>query len=479
MMKHHLRRTDRKPSVSNRGRSRLFPWLLAVCIATLVLAGSFQATSLQAQNATATPAEETETEEAETEEATPEAAEEEDADDNEGDNEDEESPTATPTPTTAETATETPDATATTSPTRATPTATATADSDAQRLDELLAVQSSRLAYNGEIVAIKRVEIMPETSGLAIEVNVEVGDEVSQGDVLVQLEATELEAAREQAMISLSAAQADLEKLQIGAEPEDIEAATAAVNAAALAYQQVQAGPLEEDIRIADSQLRQAEAAVNVAQAAYNQVRGNPQIAALPQSLELQRATLQFEAAQATYDKTVKGPTDEEIASAYAQLASARASLAALQRGPSDADILSAQAAVRQAETSLYLAQRQLEKAAVQAPIDGVVAVVAATAGTQVGSSNPVVTLLSHDVKVVIAVEEFRLSQLSEGQSAIIRVDAYPDQLIEGVVTGIAPELDPATRTIEVTIEPTSDSADVLMPGMFASVDLLDISDEE
>ncbi|MCB0089528.1 MAG: hypothetical protein KDE54_16595, partial [Caldilineaceae bacterium] len=111
--------------------------------------------------------------------------------------------------------------------------------------------------------------------------------------------------------------------------------------------------PTDEDLRIAKAQLQQAEAGVTVARAAYNQVRGNPSIAALPQSLQLQQATLQLEAAQAQYDKTVKGPTQDEISSAYAQMMQARANLARLEEGVQGAQIRAAEANVRQAETSL------------------------------------------------------------------------------------------------------------------------------
>lgn len=343
---------------------------------------------------------------------------------------------------------------------------------DAIRLAELLQVQEARLAYNGEILAEKRIEVAPEVGGMAIAVNVQIGDEVKAGDVLVEVDATTLEAAREQAMAGLVSAQSQLELLQIEVSEEDLEAARANVTAAEASYQQTLAGPTDEDLRIAKAQLQQAEAGVTVARAAYNQVRGNPSIAALPQSLQLQQATLQLEAAQAQYDKTVKGPTQEAISSAYAQMMQARANLARLEEGVKGAQIRAAEANVRQAETSLYLAQRQLEKAMVRAPIDGVVANVDAVVGTMVGSSSSVVTILSHEVKVVIPVEEYRLSELSVDQHAIIRVDAYPDRLFEGVVTMIAPELDSATRSVQVTLKPVSEGSNDLRPGMFATVDL-------
>jgi membrane fusion protein, multidrug efflux system len=115
----------------------------------------------------------------------------------------------------------------------------------------------------------------------------------------------------------------------------------------------------------------------------------------------------------------------------------------------------------------------QLNKATITAPIDGVVSRVTTAVGAMAAPGTPVVTLLSQAVKITIAVEEARLSQLKIGQKALIRVDAYPDQTFDGAVAIIAPELDANTRTVQVTIRPTGD-ANVLAPGMSATVELVE-----
>ena len=84
----------------------------------------------------------------------------------------------------------------------------------------------------------------------------------------------------------------------------------------------------------------------------------------------------------------------------------------------------------------------------------------------------PLVTILSHEVKVTVAVEETRISQLAVGQPALIYVEAYPGRAFEGTVAYIAPELDPATRTVQVTIRP-DEIVNELAPGMSAAVELL------
>jgi HlyD family secretion protein len=329
----------------------------------------------------------------------------------------------------------------------------------------------ARTNYTAEIIPQDQVPVVAEVAGQVLDLSIEVGDRVEAGEVIVRIDSSTLEAQRAQAMAGLEAAKAQLDLLQDEPEDEDIEAARASVTAAEEAYQRALAGPTAEELRMAEAQLRQAEAAVKQAQAAYDQVSWNPLIAALPESMQLEAATLALEAAQAQYDKLVLGATADIIAGAYAQLANARAQLKRLEDGAKPAQIQAAQAQVRQAETALYLAQLQLDKASVRAPISGIVASVNTSAGTMVAPGSPLAVLISPEVEVVIAVEESRLADLSAGQPAVIRVDAYSDRTYDGQIAIIAPTLDPATRTVQVTIRPTGDATD-LAPGMFATVAL-------
>jgi HlyD family secretion protein len=325
--------------------------------------------------------------------------------------------------------------------------------------------------YTGNVVAEDEIGVAVEVIGQVLKINVSVGDTVKAGDVLLEINKTSLEARRAQALAGLEAAQAQLDLLLEEPSEEDLEAARAGVAAAEAAYRRALEGPTEEDLRAAEAQLRQAEAVVAQAQAAYDQVKNFPNVGALPQSLQLQQATLQLEAAQAQYDKLVKGATEDVIAAAYSQLSQARARLATLEQGPRDGQVRAQEALVRQAETSLYLAQLELDKATVRAPIDGVIVSVDTAVGTQVAPGAPVFRIQTNTVKVEIAVEEVRLPELRIGRPAAIRVNAYPDRIFEGEVALIAPVLDPATRTVKTTIRPTGDAAD-LRPGMFASVEL-------
>ena len=329
------------------------------------------------------------------------------------------------------------------------------------------------MSYTGNVVADAKIDIGAEVAGRVLQLNVDVGAPVHTGDILLEQDHAALEARRMQAQAALESAAAQLELLLLPADESTLAAAQAAVSAAAARYQTAVDGPTDEDLRTAEAQLRQAQAFVTQAQAAYNLVKDRNDVGALPQSMQLEQATLQIEAAQAQYDKLVKGATDDQIAAAYAQLSQARDQLARLLAGARDPQIRAAQAQVLQAETALYLAQVELDKATVKAPMDGVVAAVYVALGAQTAPGARFFTIQSEDVKVEVPIEEARLAQLAVGAPAEIRVNAYPGQLFAGEIAIIAPALDPATRTVLVTIRPTGD-AGLLRPGMFADVILPD-----
>lgn len=341
--------------------------------------------------------------------------------------------------------------------------------SDARQSISLI-TQSS---YNGEIEPDDTVTVMAEVSGKVLEVMVEEGDQVTAGQLLVRIDGGLLEAQQAQATAGLKAAQAQLDLVQVAPDAELLAAAEAGVNAAQVAYNEALKGATSEDIAIGEAQVRQAEAAVRVAQAAYNEVKGNPKIAAMPQSMQLEQATLGLEAAKAQFQKILNGAPDDAIARAYSGLVQAQTQLTNLQQGASEEQVAAVEAQIEQAEAGLYLATLQASKTTVAAPMDGIVINKNVAVGSMAAPGAPVVVIMSNDVNITIPVEESKMAQLALGQPALIQVNAYPTELFEGEIIRIAPQLDPSTRTVKVTIRPTNDTENKLVPGMFATVDLL------
>ena len=331
-------------------------------------------------------------------------------------------------------------------------------------------IVSGVAVYPGEIVPEDKAPVVAEIGGRILTLDLEVGQRVAAGGIVARLDSTVLEAQREQALAALEAAQAPTDLLKVEADETEIEAARADVAAAEAAYNRLLAGPTAEGIAVAEAAVRQAEADLADAQAAYDQVAWNPLIASLLESQQLEQAKLALAAAQAAYDKLVQGAAEDVIADAYAEVASSRARLHRLEEGPEPAEIAAAEAQLRQAETALYLAQLLLGKAAVRAPIDGIVARVDVVAGAMVEPGATLALLLTPAVKIETPVEESRMAQIQVGQGAHIRVNAFPDRVFDGAVAIIAPQLDPDSRTVLVTVRPVGDGGE-LAPGMAVTVE--------
>jgi multidrug resistance efflux pump len=335
-------------------------------------------------------------------------------------------------------------------------------------------LSTSSMMYNGEIMAESIVPVVAQAAGQIQEVKVAVGDSVRKGDLMVRIDSTVAEAQRAQAQAAVELAQSQLELAKTQPKKSDLDAAQAAVKAARAGYDRALQGPTEEDKRMALAQLRQAEAAVKLYQSQYDRIAGNPFAGMMPESLQLQQATLMLEQAQAGYDKMLKGATADQIAGAYAQLTGAEAQLARLKRGAEPAQIKAAEAGVKQAEAAVYLAQLQLDKTNVEAPADGFIYKLDAVEGGMAGPGTALAVIFSNDVKITIPVEESRFGEVHVGQPVVIRVDAYPDRTFDGQIAVIAPTFDHATRTVQVTVKAAGEGAADLRPGMFATVQLME-----
>lgn len=85
-------------------------------------------------------------------------------------------------------------------------------------------------AFTGDVVALQAVNIVPRATGVIARVNVEVGNEVSGGDVLVELDHTTQDVAVSSAQAAVDSAQARLNQILAGAKAPDLERTQAAVD---------------------------------------------------------------------------------------------------------------------------------------------------------------------------------------------------------------------------------------------------------
>ena len=401
-----------------------------------------------------------------------------------------------------------------------------TATSSATSTLPTVAIQSLDVAQ-AAVSASGNLELVDERSvplgvgGIVRTVAVATGDAVQAGQVLVQLDTTDLERAYAEAQLNvesakltlsdlqtpatpaeLAEAQANLETaqqnlidVQAGASAEEIAAAQSTLAAAQLSYGEKQAGPTDDELTQLSATLRKNEIALADAQRAYDQVawRGGES----SESVALQSATIDYESALATYNEAtaptaasevqsslssiqsaqaqlntlLASPTQAEIAAAQAQVATAQAALDDLQTGATDSALRAKQISLEQSLIALEQASRDLEAATLTAPVDGVVMSVDAQVGVRSSADSIVVTLADPtQLQLVIDVAEADIVRVQVGQSATVELDALPGNEYAGVVAAIAPTNNSSASAISypVTVRLTDASLASLLPGMNA-----------
>ena len=97
----------------------------------------------------------------------------------------------------------------------------------------------------------------------------------------------------------------------------------------------------------------------------------------------------------------------------------------------------SALAQVENAKAQVALAEKELEDSAIRAPEDGVVTMRSAEQGAYANPGQQLFTLVGDARWVVANFKEVQITEMRPGQKAIIKVDAYPDLTLEGVVDSI------------------------------------------
>jgi HlyD family secretion protein len=298
----------------------------------------------------------------------------------------------------------------------------------------------ARVTASGEVVAAQQAQMGFAMAGQVETVEVNLGDEVLEGDTLISLESSTLRAGVAQAEAALDAAGAQLAELEAGPRPEDLATAEAAYANALAQYHKLEAGLSDQELRIALAALRKAEAALVQAQAAYDEIAWLEEVAEFPQSLALQLATLDYESALANYELVTRGAPPDDLEAAWANVKSAIAQVDMLRAGPSPEQLAIAQAAVAQAEAALEVARATLDQTTLTAPFAGTVADVQVSPGQIVMPGQVVLTLADLSVLQVETTDlsERDVTGVQVGQEATVYVEAL-NLDVPGQVARISP----------------------------------------
>ncbi len=340
----------------------------------------------------------------------------------------------------------------------------------------------------GTILPEEQMTLSFKTPGRVAEVLVQEGQFVREDAILARLETTDIEysiaqaeLAAGQAQVGLASAQAQLLRALRQPAEYEIAAAEAAVDSARTSYRRLVSGPTPEEIRVARANLDQAEASLEQAQRAYDQVADRPDVAMLPQALQLQQASIAYEVAKANFELTTREPSEAELASAQSAIVQAEANLARLQEGASEEDLLVAQLGVEQAQIaadqaqlSLEQAQSQLEGTTLSAPHDGTITLVGVKAGELSGGQPAFILTDLSEHHVDISVDEIDIGRVAVGQPVTMTLDALPDEMLTGRVSQIAEtaqfEAGIVTYKVTVQLDPTDAR---LRVGMTTNVDIV------
>ncbi len=294
------------------------------------------------------------------------------------------------------------------------------------------------VAAAGNLSAVRSASLAFEQSGRVTKVNVQVGDTVKAGQVLMELDTSDLQFSLRNAQSQLDSAQANFDA----------------------AKQKNDQNP--QQLLVTKSALDKAIAALQKAQADYDAVAWRKDILASQQAATLASATADYQSALGNFKITAATINDSALRTSAASLA--------------------------QAQTSLDQAKRNIEKGKLIAPFDGAVAAVNYNVGDTVGgsggsTSNTGVSVSASGAGVVLAdpstlqvrvtLSEVDVAKIKVGQPAQLTIDALPGNNYTAKVTAIGPV---PTVTQGVVNYPVflsvSNSDSSVKPGMTANLSI-------
>lgn len=347
-----------------------------------------------------------------------------------------------------------------------------------------------------------------KTGGEVAEILVEEGDTVQAGDLLVQLDPTDVQLAIKQAEAGLEIARAQLALVQAGPRSEEVAAAEAQLDAAQAALEQASAqrdqllaGATEAEVAVAQAQVVSAMRDQHIAELAHDDTikwikfqffwKGSWRTWAVRPALgtyetqaryRLNAADGALAAAQAQLDQVLAGADGNQIRAAQASVASAAAQrdvvLAQLdmaQSGATSQEIAIAEAGVAEAEAAVEAVQAILAQTEVRAPFAGTVTMINVEVGNIVGPGQVacVLAVLDQFQARTTDLPELDVAQVVEGRPAIVTVDALEGRKFAGVARQVALQAeDFRGRVVYDVIVELKDAADApLRWGMTAWVE--------
>lgn len=257
------------------------------------------------------------------------------------------------------------------------------------------------IVASGHVESPNRISISAQITGTVSDVPVMEGQDVVKGQLLIQLENTELQAALRQAQASEQLALSNLRQLR------------------------------EVKTPIAIQTYVQAE--VN-----FNTAKKN-----LERILELY--------AQGFVGATVKDEAERAFQIAKSQLQIGQQQLVSLEPGGSELAL--AQATINQAHAASESAAARLRYSIIQAPKSGTLIMRNVEAGDGVVPGKVLMSLSpTGDIQLLVQIDEKNIKWLHVNQMALASADAYPNQKFQAQLVAINPRIDLQRGSVEVKL---------------------------
>jgi HlyD family secretion protein len=307
------------------------------------------------------------------------------------------------------------------------------------------AYQSTRPYEWSGTVEARTISVGSRTGGRVKEVLVHEGDRVAAGQDLLSLEPGDLEAQRLQAQAQLEQAQANLEKLEKGSRPEEIEQARAKAQTAVAAFEEAKHGARSEEIQGANARLIALQVAVDKARLDADRSLRLIQSGAISEAevdnadAALRGAIAQRDNAKQSLDELANGERKEDIAQAAARAQEAQASARLVVAGTRVEDLKAARASVDGAQGKLDQIRVMIDELAVKAPRPSRIESLDLRPGDILPPNAPAATLLeAGQLYVRIYVPETEVGYVHVGQDVPITVDSFGSREFAGKVEFIA-----------------------------------------
>jgi HlyD family secretion protein len=345
-------------------------------------------------------------------------------------------------------------------------------------------------------IEAEEVVVASEFGGRVEEILADEGDDVEAGQELIHLDTQLLEAQIGQAEAAVSAAQANLARVEAGARPGEIATAKALVNQAIVARDGAEAAwkntlALRNNPQQLNAQIDEARAQVELAERGVVQAQVQQQTVVIQRDAyagagddasktsyaALDQQVRAAEAAVAIAEETLAGAqtqlenlvqmrdnpvslntavnqTRAQYDDAAAAVGVAQASLDALSAGPTPEQVAVAQAQVSQAEAALGILAVQLEKMALHSPLSGLVSNRSINVGETASAGATLMTVANLDeVKLTVYIPENRYGRIRLGQEVHVQVDSFPGETYEGQVIYVSSEAEFTPRNVQTKEE--------------------------